>query len=200
MSDPRTLAVYEARAADYAARFAADGAPDADLRAFVEALPEGGRVLDLGCGPGRSAGLMAEAGLVVEAWDASPAMVRLAGARPGVEARLARFGDLRAASLYDGVWANFSLLHAPRAALPAHLAAIARALRPGGRLHLGMKTGRGEERDALGRLYVYWEAEALRNALEEAGLRPLSSREGEAEGLAGGREPFVIWRAERPRG
>lgn len=197
MSDARTLAVYEARAADYAARFR--GAADADLQAFAAALPPGGRVLDLGCGPGGSAALMAEAGLAVEAWDASPAMVRLARGR-GLEARVARFEELEAEGLYDGVWANFSLLHAPRAALPGHLAAVARALRPGGRLHLGMKTGTGERRDALGRFYCYWGTAELRGLIEAAGLRPLACREGASEGLAGGREPHAIWTAERARG
>lgn len=196
MSDPETLAVYEARAQEYAARFDR-GAADSDLRAFLAAVAPGGRVLDLGCGPGRSAALMAEASLVVEAWDAAPGMVRLARDR-GVEARLARFDDLDAEALYDGVWANFSLLHAPREAFRGHLRAVARALRPGGVLHLGMKTGQGEGRDALGRHYVFWEVEALRSALEEAGLRPLRCREGEAAGLAGTREPFAIWLAERP--
>ena len=197
MSDPATLAAYEARAADYAARFSRD-APDADLRAFMDALPPGGRVLDLGCGPGGSAAIMRDAGLAVEAWDAAPAMVALARGRHGIEARLARFGDLDARASYDGVWANFSLLHAPRAALPGHLAAIARALVPGGRLHLGMKTGHGEGRDALGRLYVYHGVEALRALLSDAGLTPSAHREGVAEGLAGTPEPFVIWTAERP--
>ena len=39
---------------------------------FITALPAGGRVLDLGCGPGGSALLMMQAGLDVDAIDASP--------------------------------------------------------------------------------------------------------------------------------
>ncbi len=197
MSDPATLAVYEARAADYAARFSRSE-PDADLRAFMGALPPGGRALDLGCGPGNSAAMMRDAGLDVEAWDASPAMVRLARERHGIEARLARFDDLDARALYDGVWANFSLLHAPRADLPRHLAAIARVLRPGGRLHLGLKTGEGEGRDALGRFYVYYGVEKLRGLLSDAGLTPLAHREGVADGFADTPSAYVIWTAERP--
>ena len=61
--------------------------------------------------------------------------------------------------LYDGIWANFSLLHAPRAAFPLHLMALKRAIKPGGLLHLGMKLGEGEGRDGLGRdhfVYDIW--------------------------------------------
>ena len=142
---------------------------------------------------------MRDAGLDAEAWDATPAMVHHARERHGIEARLARFEDLDAENLYDGIWANFSLLHAPRAALPGHLAAIAHALRPGGRLHLGMKTGEGEGRDALGRFYAYYRVEELRGLLRAAGLAPLAHREGVADGFTDAPEPFVIWTAERPR-
>ncbi|MCV6592465.1 MAG: class I SAM-dependent methyltransferase, partial [Silicimonas sp.] len=75
MSDRETLDVYDQRAAEYATHFTADGASK-HLSAFIAALPEGARVLDLGCGPGTAARKMAAAGLKVEAWDASAEMVK----------------------------------------------------------------------------------------------------------------------------
>ena len=193
MTDAQTLAAYEARIAEYA-RMA--GPPEADMRAFAEALPEGGRVLDLGCGPGTAASWLKGAGLDVEAWDATPAMVEAARAK-GVTARVASFEELTARDAYDGVWASFSLLHAPRADLPRHLASVARALRPGGVLHLGMKTGSGERRDRLGRFYAFWSVEELETLLEEAGLTVTSAREGAEPGLAGSVDPFVVMRARK---
>ena len=68
--------------------------------------------------------------------------VPLEGVR--IDARLARFDELDAVARYDGIWANFSLLHAPRAEMPGNLARISRALRPGGWLHLGLKLGQGD--------------------------------------------------------
>ncbi|PRY93416.1 methyltransferase family protein [Hasllibacter halocynthiae] len=192
MSDARTLAAYAAHASDYASRFR--GPPDADLLAFVSLLPDGARVLDLGCGPGGAARHLADMGHTVDAVDASPAMVRLARAR-GVRARVADFDALDAEDAYHGVWANFSLLHAPRRALPGHLAAIARALRPGGALHIGLKLGRGERRDRLGRLYAYWTEGEVAALLREADLVPVAGRTGEDAGLAGATEPYLILRA-----
>ena len=193
MTDEGTIAAYEARIAQYKAMA---GPPEEDMRAFADGLPAGGRVLDLGCGPGTAAARLGALGLDVEGWDATPAMVEAARAE-GVAARVASFDDLADAppEAFDGVWASFSLLHAPRADLPRHMSRIARILRPGGLLHLGMKTGTGERRDDLGRFYAYWSVEELRALLAEAGLTVTDAREGAEAGLAGTVEPFVIMRA-----
>jgi SAM-dependent methyltransferase len=182
VSDARTVALYDAEAAAYAARF--DAAPGPALEVFVAAMPAGGRVLDLGCGPGRSAAAMLAAGLRVDAWDAAAGMVAEARRR-GVDARQARFADLSAENVYDGVWANFSLLHAPRSDMPEHLRAIATALVPGGHLHLGLKLGRGEGRDSLGRFYAYYGEDEIAALVEGAGLAVLSRRTGRDTGFDG---------------
>jgi SAM-dependent methyltransferase len=196
-ADARTLAAYGERAADYAALgLPPDALPDLDR--FMGCLPNGARVLDLGCGPGLFAGAMAARGARVEAWDASPEMVARAASQPGVGARLAGFVDLEAAAAYDGVWASFSLLHAPRAAFPAHLRRIARALRPGGTLYLAMKTGTGEGRDSLGRFYAYQSGPELFGQLRRAGFRPRLLASGKSVGLAGTLDPFVTLLARGP--
>lgn len=191
MMDARTLAVYEARAADYAA-LTWSVRPGRDLIAFMAALPTGAAVLDLGCGPGAASAHMAAAGMRPDPVDAAPAMVALAREKFGLPARQAAFADLDAVAAYDGVWASFSLLHAPRADLPGHLAAIARALRPGGLFHIGMKTGAGEGRDTLDRFYTYVGVRELHGLLAAAGFTVLTTREGVETGLSGSEDPFVI--------
>lgn len=191
MSDKETLAAYAAKAEDYA-NLVSRITPDQDLQAFLDAMPSGGRVLDLGCGPGNSARMMGEAGLEVDASDASPEMVAIAKERHGVNARLERFDDLAAQDLYDGIWANFSLLHAPRAEMPRHLAAIHNALKTRGLLHLGLKTGDTEERDEAGRFYVYYSELELLDLLKDAGFKLNTIRQGEMPGLMRGPEPFMI--------
>ena len=192
--DERTIAVYDARAEDYANRFAT-GRPDQDLQAFIDAVPAGGHVLDLGCGPANASAFMRDAGLVPDPVDASPGMVALANRRHDIGARLATFDDIDATAAYDGVWANFSLLHAPRADLPRHLAAIFRALKPGGILGIGMKTGTGERRDGLDRFYTFVGEGELAALLAAAGFTVTAMRRGTDTGLAGTNDPFVIMRA-----
>ncbi len=189
--DDETLGIYGARAQDYAA-MTDDLDGDKHLAAFIGALPHGARVLDIGCGPGRAAGQMAAAGLRVDATDAVPEMVAMAAALPGVTAWQANFDQITGDAVYDGVWANFSLLHAQRAAFPAHLAAIHSALKPGGLFHLGMKTGEGESRDSLGRFYTYYTEAALRDLLVAAGLTPAGSWTGSDIGLAGTADDWSI--------
>ena len=185
MSDAQTVGVYDSRAADYAAKTDDYNTADPRLAAFIAACPAGGRVLDLGCGPGISAAKMAEAGLTVEAVDASAEMVALAGRHPGVTARQAAFDEIAGEDVYDGIWANFSLLHAPRADFPRHLATLHRVLKTGGAFLIGMKLGAGAARDAIGRLYTYYSEDELMDYLRAAGFTPTDVTHGQGEGLDG---------------
>ena len=190
-TDTRTIAVYDAKAADYADRFAAD-APGRHLLTFCDALPPAARVLDLGCGPGNASAFLRAKGAVPDPVDASTEMVALANARHEIGARIATFDQVEGTAAYDGIWANFSLLHAPRADFPSHLAALHRALKPGGIFHIGMKTGTGEARDKLDRFYTYYTRDELLAHLDDAGFTVTSIAEGEEAGLAGPVEPFII--------
>lgn len=190
MSDRETIAVYDARAGDYA-KLDPSGRPSATLAAFLADLPDGARVLDLGCGPGTSAGHMVRAGCVVDALDASAAMIELASAIDGVTAWQASFDDITGTALYDGVWANFSLLHAPRSDMPRHLSAIHTALKPGGLFHIAVKEGTGEGRDSLNRHYTYYTESELTDMLQQSGFTVGPYRRGRDKGLSGTEENWI---------
>ena len=120
-------------------------------------------------------------------------MIRLATRDPRVTAEQRFFDaleDLDAASL-DGVWANFSLLHAPRADLPRYLGWIAESLKPGGVFVIAVKTGTGEERDDIGRRYTYFTEDELRARLAEAGLTPVRVDHGRDRGLSGRMDDWI---------
>lgn len=188
--DEETIRVYSAEAERYA-EVVAQSVSDPALTAFLEHLPPQSTILDLGCGPGLAAGQMARAGHDVTATDATPEMVQMAAKQPGVTAQLATFDDITGKHLYDGIWANFCLLHAPRTALPRHLAALAKALKPGGLFHIGMKTGTGEQRDKIGRRYTYVTEDELTELLQAVGLTIIRSRTGADPGLDGTVAPWV---------
>lgn len=183
-SDSKTIGIYDAKAAEYAELVNTDS-NDPQLETFVSSLSKGSHVLDLGCGPGFASAFMAQAGHRVTATDASAEMVALTAQHPGVTTHIASFDDITGTNLYDGVWSNFSLLHAPRADMPRHLTALRRALKPSGLFHIGMKTGTGMHRDALGRMYTYYTADELHGLLKSAGFTPFSSTTGSDKGLDG---------------
>lgn len=194
MADDQTIAVYDAQAETYQKRFS--GGSDPAVAAFIAAMPGGAQVLDLGCGPGGASAKMQDAGLIVTAIDASQGMVDSARAQ-GVPAKLGTFEDIPGLGPFDGVWANFSLLHAPREKLPGYLRAIAHELVPGGIFHIGMKTGEGTKRDSIGRLYTYVGAEALAEMLSDAGFSITSRTNGRTEGLDGTLADWVIYLSTR---
>ncbi len=183
-ADPETLAVYNAKAAEYDALVNSEG-PCERLAAFIESLPEGGRVLDFGCGTGSAAAAMRDHGLKVTALDASEEMVAFAKRQFDLDVVLGTFDDLTSTDEYDGIWASFSLLHASRGDMPRHLAAILRALKPQGRFNIGLKTGTGEQRDSLGRWYTYYTETELRGLLADAGFTITHTNTGADPGLDG---------------
>lgn len=184
--DPETIAFYDARPGDYAdmvERESPDGSPQ--LAAFAASMPAGGRVLDFGCGPGWAAAWLAARGFEVDATDGSAGLAAEGRRRYGVEIRIEGFADLAAERIYDGVWCSFALLHDSRTAFPGHLSRLARALKPGGLLYLGMKAGEGEKRDSLGRRYFYLGEADLAAALRDAGFGTPKIEAEELVGCAG---------------
>ncbi len=193
-TDKETLAVYAAQADEYA-NMIVEGPTDPTLEAFLTDLPPGAAILDLGCGPGNFAAAMRDRGFDVTAEDASPEMARIGRDRYGLDIRTADFADLAEIDGFDGVWANFSLLHAPKSEMPDHLAAIHRALRSGGLLSLGLKLGDGEARDRLGRFYSYYTDAEISGLLQDAGFTVDDRIFGAGKGLDGSVAPWIVLRA-----
>lgn len=106
---------------------------------FLPFLPQGGSILDAGCGSGRDSLYFLEHGYKVEAFDISVAMVKYARALTGLAVRKLSFKELDYDSDFDGIWACASLLHVPRTELPAVFGLLHRALKPQGLLYCSFK-------------------------------------------------------------
>ncbi|GLY49459.1 class I SAM-dependent methyltransferase [Lentzea sp. NBRC 102530] len=113
------------------------------LAEFDERLPDGAKVLELGCGAGVPCGRKLAERHDLLGVDLSRRQVELARANvPG-----ARFekADMTALDLpegeFDGIAAFYSILHVPRAEQPALLAKIAGWLKPGGLFLASLGTG-----------------------------------------------------------
>jgi SAM-dependent methyltransferase len=167
-TDPATIAFYQARAPHWV--FHSGEHCSHQLDAFLDRLPDGAAVLELGCGGGRDAARIKARGFEVDATDGTPALVKRANEAFGIGARVMAFHELAAEAAYAGVWAHASLLHCARAALPDVLARIHRALVPGGWFFSSYKLGDAEGRDLLGRLHNFPSPAWLLAAYEMAGF------------------------------
>ncbi|MEM9633489.1 MAG: class I SAM-dependent methyltransferase [Pseudomonadota bacterium] len=165
--DDPTLQFYSKEAPVYTA--SGKGGVSRHLEEFLRRLPGGARVLELGCGGGRDAEAMMAAGFDVEPTDGTPEIAARAEERLGRPVRVMRFDELCAEQSYDAVWANASLLHVPRGALPDILARVRAALRPGGLHYASFKAGDDEGRDAFGRYFNYLSRADLTECYRQSG-------------------------------
>ena len=185
--DEATLEYYEAAAPHYTASTAEDH--HRHLDPLLDQLEPGAHILELGCGCGLDASRIIERGFTVEATDGTPAMVRKAQERFGIDARVMRFDELSAVDAYDAVWAHASLLHAPREGLPGILARIFKALKPGGLHFANFKLGDAdhpdEGRDPLGRWTSLPSQDWLNQQYSDAGFEVQSSERYTGNGSDG---------------
>ncbi len=161
---------------------------------FIAVMKDNDFVLDLGCGPGNASVLMQKSGLRVDPIDASIEMVKLANNRYDLKARQAEFSDINGKDIYDGIWANFSLLHAQKREFKLHIKALYRVLKPNGVFSIGMKLGQGEKRDQIGRFYAYYTEKELTKILINARLNICETYYGKEMGLVGSIEPWIMLR------
>ena len=190
MADNKTVSAYDSQVDNYLDVIKKQP-EDQQLLNFISRFSSNDYILDLGCGPAVASMTMREHGLSVDPTDASKEMVNLANTTFNIGARQAVFEDINTQDTYDGVWANFSLLHATKEEFPAILKALKLTLKTKGIFHLGMKIGQGSSRDKYDRLYSYYSQDELVNHLVSAGFVVENVTLGEALGMAGEMEPWI---------
>jgi SAM-dependent methyltransferase len=137
MSDA-VRASYDAVADEYERRIAGELAGKALdralLAAFVESVPRGLPVGDVGCGPGHVADYLAELGCDVVGVDLSPAMIDIARRRyPKLTFHAASMLEMPTADdAWGGAVAMYSMIHLSAEERRAACRELGRVVRPGG--------------------------------------------------------------------
>ncbi len=108
---------------------------------FLSFLPKRAHILDLGCGSGRDAQYFKHQNFKITALDASEELIKLASSYLGQEVLLLKFQDLTFQNMFEGIWANASLLHVPYEDLNSILKKIHAALKKKGILYASFKYG-----------------------------------------------------------
>ncbi|MFT4184029.1 MAG: class I SAM-dependent methyltransferase, partial [Rhizobium sp.] len=180
VSDP-TATFYDDNATLYAGR--KRNLPQHRLDAFLAGLPAGASILELGCGGGQDAAYMISRGFDVTPTDGSTELARQAEMLIGRPVKIMRFEALDAEAMFDGVWAEASLLHVPRTSLGDVLDRVRRALKDDGIFHATFKAGDAEGHDMFGRYYNYPSAAWLTSLLGEGGWRKIEMVEADGGGF-----------------
>jgi ubiquinone/menaquinone biosynthesis C-methylase UbiE len=177
-----TIHTYN-KIADHYAKYVAEKCPKEDLEKFIQHLPNNALVLDVGCAAGRDTALFSMRGFEVVGIDLSENLLEIAREKyPEIEfikmdMRRLKFED----EIFDGIWANATILHLPRKDVPQALSEFHRVLKADGILHVGVKRGEGvgftQDQYAANerRYFTYFELEEMEQLVREAGFEIIDS-------------------------
>ncbi|WFU03794.1 class I SAM-dependent methyltransferase [Rhizobium sp. CB3171] len=194
-NDNPTSSFYDDNAAVYVRRDRS--LPQRRLDAFLNTLPAGASILELGCGGGQDAAYMISRGFNVTPTDGSPEIAEQAEKLIGKPVIVRRFEELEDDQLYDGIWAEASLLHVRRPDLPGIFNRIHKALKNGGIFHASFKAGEAEGHDSFGRYYNYLSAHWLNDLLISTGWKDISLNETDGGGYDGKPTRWLRMRARK---
>ena len=145
---------------------------------FMQGLPQGGRVFDVGCGPGQAASRFSSRGYQVIGIDLSEKM--LESARTAVPEGTFYQMDVENITLtekFHGIWAAFILVHVQRQFHKNIVKRFFKLLEPNGLLYLGMLEGQGERvmpepyNRSLQQFFVFSSQQETENILREVGFK-----------------------------
>ncbi len=150
-----------------------NGSINADMSSsrerFLKYIPDGGRILDAGCGSGRDSKAFIKLGYSVVAFDASREMCKMASDLIGQEVWQMRFDEMSFDDEFDGIWACASLLHVSQNEMQSVLAKIKKALVQNGVLYASFKYGEGEI-ERSDRVFTNYTEDSVKALLEDAGF------------------------------
>jgi len=179
-----------------------EGTKDHDVEQNVAALlrhVEGTppfAILDLGCGPGRDLATFRTLGHEPVGLDGAPRFVEMARDHSGCEVWQQDFLalDLPPAR-FDGVFANASLFHVPRIALPRVLGELHATLRPRGVLFASNPRGDNAEGWQGERYGVWHDVDAWKDVVTATGFE-LLEHYYRPPGLPRAQQPWLatVWR------
>ena len=134
---------------------------------FLGLLPQGAKILDLGCGSGRDSLQFMKLGYDVTAVDGSLELAKRASKLLGKEVIVSSFEELQLEDKYDGIWACASLLHLEDNALRDVLNKLYDNLNDSGIFYMSFKYGTSEFIDENNRYFNMFTEERLIKFIEE---------------------------------
>lgn len=134
---------------------------------FLKLVPEGGKILDLGCGSGRDSMNFMKLGYEVTAVDGAKELAKKASVLLGKEVILSTFEELELKEKFHGIWACASLLHIKREDLKIVLNNLYNNLEDNGVFYMSFKYGEKEYVDDKNRYFNCFTDESIIGFINE---------------------------------
>ncbi len=136
---------------------------------FLRYVIPGGTIVDVGAGSGRDLKYFRDKGYRVEGIDASGKLCRLASAYAGAEVRCVRIQEWEPQRMYDGIWANASLLHLTMEEIGVFLLRVHDHLKAEGVIYFSVKKGVLAGYDSHGRYFTGFSEGDFQQFVDECG-------------------------------
>lgn len=134
---------------------------------FLKLVPEGGKILDLGCGSGRDSMNFIKLGYEVIAVDGAKKLAKKASVLLGKEVIVSTFEELELKEKFHGIWACASLLHIKREDLKTVLNNLYNNLDDNGVFYMSFKYGEKEYVDDKNRYFNCFTDESIISFINE---------------------------------
>ena len=134
---------------------------------FLNNIPQGGHILDLGCGSGRDSVEFIKRGYKITAVDGSKELANAASKIIGQQVICSKFEDLKLTETFDGIWASASLLHVNKNDIVDVIKNLSTNLKPNGVFYMSFKYGENEYIDEKGRYFNCYTEETFKEMLSQ---------------------------------
>ena len=182
--DKQTIEFYNENAHKYSS-YSYAHEKDELYQRFLNCLPEKGSILDAGCGAGWDTKFFLSNGYFVTALDASVKLLEVIEIHKNLTKIESDFLNFESETIFDGIWASFSLQHLPKNDFKPALKLLKNSLSETGFFYIGIHEGNKEIRDTLGRYYSYYAESEIRGIILSLNLKILSLDKLESKSFDG---------------
>ena len=130
---------------------------------FLNNIPKGGTILDLGCGSGRDSKAFIDKGYKITAVDGSKELAQSASKLIGQDVLVSKFEDLSLIDKFHGIWACASLLHVNK----KDILDVSSNLNDNGIFYMSFKYGEDEYIDEKGRYFNCYTEETFNELINK---------------------------------
>ena len=182
--DKQTIEFYNENAQKYSS-YSYEHEKGELYQKFLNYLPEKGSILDAGCGAGWDTNFFLSNGYFVTALDASIKLLELIENHKNLTKIECDFLNFNGETIFDGIWASFSLQHLPKNDFKPALKLLKNFLSETGFFYIGIHEGNKEIRDTLGRYYSYYGESEISGIIQSLNLKIMSLDKLESKSFDG---------------